>query len=53
MNETDRQKAWRDFMYAMCRSLGMIWLIKALPFVELKYRYKVRDDEFNHRNDAA
>lgn len=49
MNESEQQKAWRDFVYVFARSLGLILLVKKLRFLRLKPEYKMRDDNFRQQ----
>lgn len=46
MNDWEKfREAWLDFMYAIARGMGVIWLVKKIPFLELKPEYKKRDEE--------
>jgi hypothetical protein len=35
-HESTGQKAIRDLIYAFTKSIGVIWLVKKLPFLQLK-----------------
>lgn len=34
--ETEQQKALRDFGYEVAKALGIIWLVQKIPFLVLK-----------------
>lgn len=42
--ESEQETAIRNLNYIICKSLGIVWLVKKLPFLTLKPHYKLRDE---------
>ncbi|KKK81800.1 hypothetical protein LCGC14_2809810 [marine sediment metagenome] len=44
------QEATRTFTYELAKSIGAIWLVKKIPWLELKPWYKELDDKKTNAN---
>lgn len=38
------QEDWKDFLFAVCKATGVIWLVNHVPFLRLKQWAQDRQD---------
>lgn len=44
VGETEQQTAIYNLLFILAKNTGIIWLVKRIPFLELKPQYKMRDE---------
>lgn len=47
--ETREQIAWRDFLFEFSRLLGIIWLVRKIPFLKHKDWVAIRLEEIQNQ----